>query len=290
SSQLQCQAANARSLHSTGPIKCLSPTRGDASVPGRATDQLESLALLGRLKRREIPLPSELCCFLPLSAPTPSTGLRTHAHFCALDASASASPRSLDLISTDLRVNLDISVFLSIRHFLQTKNAGSVDLALPSFHPNEEPCCRVAPPISSSTPISNPKHRFKMQFKSIFIVAASAAMAMAGDVEEDITTTSTSTMTRTVTITECNPTATECPGNWSKPNSTISAKPTWYHGKNESSWAVPTQKPTVIETIAVTATPTKAKTTTVPTSGANALFLQSGFMLSLLSAGVALLA
>jgi hypothetical protein len=132
-----------------------------------------------------------------------------------------------------------------------------------------------------------------MQFKSIFtILAAAVSLAMAGDVvEEDVTLTSTSTMTRTITITECNPTATDCPGgNWGKPNSTVSAQPTWYH-KNESSWAVPTQKPTVIETAVVTAAPTKAKTTgTIETSGSNTLFLQSGLMLSLLGAGVAILA
>jgi len=133
-----------------------------------------------------------------------------------------------------------------------------------------------------------------MQIKSIFMIAASAVMAMAGDMagdmEEDITTTSTSTMTRTVTITECNPTATDCPsGNWGKPNSTVSAHPTWYH-KNESSWAVPTQKPIVIETAVVPAAPTKAKQSSLPTSGADALIFQSGLMLSLLGAGVALLA
>ncbi|KAK0633074.1 hypothetical protein B0T14DRAFT_560699 [Immersiella caudata] len=130
-----------------------------------------------------------------------------------------------------------------------------------------------------------------MQIKGIFtILAATASLAMAGDVE-DVTLTSTSTMTRTVTITECNPTATDCPsGNWGKPNSTVSAHPTWYH-KNESSWAVPTQKPTIIETAVVTAAPSKSKTPgAVETSGSNTLFVQSGLLLSLLGAGVALLA
>lgn len=139
-----------------------------------------------------------------------------------------------------------------------------------------------------------------MQLRSIFtILVASAAMAMAGDVDEDITTTSTSTMTMTVTITECNPTATDCPSykppkvntTTSTTSATPSAHPTWYH-KNETSWAVPTQKgPTAIET-SVVVVPTKAKSSgsAVPTSGASGLFLQSGLMLSLVGAGVALLA
>jgi len=133
-----------------------------------------------------------------------------------------------------------------------------------------------------------------MQFKSIFTILAaglSLVMANAPAEDEDITTTSTSTMTMTVTITECNPTATDCPaGHWPKPNSTVSAQPTWVH-HNASSWAVPTHKPTAIETSVIVVTPTKAKTSTpIPTSGAAGLFIQSGLMLSLLGAGVALVA
>jgi hypothetical protein len=101
----------------------------------------------------------------------------------------------------------------------------------------------------------------------------------------------------TVTITECNPTATDCPFykppmvNTTTASATPSAHPTWYH-KNETSWAVPTHKgPTAIETSVVVA-PTKAKPSgsAIPTSGASGLFLQSGLMLSLVGASVALLA
>ncbi|KAK5658789.1 hypothetical protein OQA88_1601 [Cercophora sp. LCS_1] len=134
-----------------------------------------------------------------------------------------------------------------------------------------------------------------MQIKNIFtVLAAGLTLASATkpvDVEEDITTTSTSTMTQTVTITECNPTNTACPGYWPKTNST-SAAPTWFH--NATSWAIPTGtgKPAVIQTsIVSTAAPTKPATTVpVTTSGANGLFLQSGLLLGIVGAGVALIA
>ncbi|KAK1755314.1 hypothetical protein QBC47DRAFT_402658 [Echria macrotheca] len=129
-----------------------------------------------------------------------------------------------------------------------------------------------------------------MQFKSIIaVLAASLSLAMA---DEDITTTSTQTLTKTLTITECNPSYTACPG-W-KTNSSVSAAPTGWPSKNSTGWAYPTgTKPSTIETVPVVVVPTISKTAPtapVATGAAGSLFVQSGLMLGLLGAGVALVA
>jgi len=125
-----------------------------------------------------------------------------------------------------------------------------------------------------------------MQFKSIFtFVAVGLSLVMA----DDETTTSTSTMTQTVTITQCNPTATSCPGHstttpYPVTNSTVSVHPSVYH--NSSSIVIYTSKPTLVQTTG----PSKSTTTAVATAGASGLFLQSGLLLTVLGAGMAIVA
>lgn len=122
-----------------------------------------------------------------------------------------------------------------------------------------------------------------MQFKSIFAFAAvGLSMVMA---EDDETTTSTQTQTQTVTITQCNPTATGCPGyttSYPVMNSTISASPSGYHNSS----VIVITKPTLTQT----PVPTKPTTSAVATGGASGLFLQSGLLLTVLGAGMAIVA
>lgn len=124
-----------------------------------------------------------------------------------------------------------------------------------------------------------------MQFKSLFVIlAAGLSVAMAGE-EKDTTVTSTSTQTRTLTITECEPSNTACPGYWTK-NSTVSAHPTY--SKNSTDWAYPTGGK-VTETKPIATSPAKT-TAPIPTAGAGGLFVQSGLLLGVLGAGIALVA
>lgn len=140
-----------------------------------------------------------------------------------------------------------------------------------------------------------------MQLTSIFTFLAVGLSFVAAT--ED-TTTSTSTMTKTVTITQCNPTATNCPAQTESeyPVSTSSsvyvpsypaynsttAGPTGY--PNATATHAPTNSyPAVTETSVVI--PTAAPTSTdVPASGSRGLFIQSGLMMGVLGAGIALLA
>ncbi|KAK0731472.1 hypothetical protein B0H67DRAFT_564908 [Lasiosphaeris hirsuta] len=140
-----------------------------------------------------------------------------------------------------------------------------------------------------------------MQFKSIYtLLAFGLSLVMA----DDETTTSTSTLTQTVTITQCNPTVTDCPGYptttststlssssswaWHLTNSTVPAGPTAGWSNSSSIVVIPTSHVTSI----VQATPTKATTSTssIPTSGASGLIMQSGLLLTILGAGMALVA
>lgn len=134
-----------------------------------------------------------------------------------------------------------------------------------------------------------------MQFKNIFtVLAVSLSMVMA---EEESTTTSTSTMTRTLTITQCNPTNTECAGysssvvtsssaSYPLSNSTVSVGPT--AGFSNSSIIISPTKSTVTHTSVVN--PTQPPATTVPTGGAGGLAIQSGLLLAVLGAGMAIVA
>jgi hypothetical protein len=142
-----------------------------------------------------------------------------------------------------------------------------------------------------------------MQFTSIISILAACASLVAA---QDGTTTSTSTMTQTLTITQCNPTVTNCPGRntststtstsssssvWSYPlsNSTVSAGPTAY--PNTTVVVVPTIKSTSTSTVVATTSPGKTgPPTTLPTSGARALIAQSGLLMGVLGAGIAILA
>ncbi|RKU42124.1 hypothetical protein DL546_003886 [Coniochaeta pulveracea] len=162
----------------------------------------------------------------------------------------------------------------------------------------------------------------KMQFKSIF-VAVFAAGASIVAAQQDDTTTSTSTMTQTVTITSCNPTITNCPGRtsstsstsstlaiittssssssstasstpsaspstWSYPlsNSTTVAGPTAY--SNTTTFVAPTLSTST--SVVIIPTTTGSSPSTVPTSGAGALFAKSGLLMGVLGAGIAILA
>ncbi|KAB5580723.1 hypothetical protein GE09DRAFT_1083357 [Coniochaeta sp. 2T2.1] len=140
-----------------------------------------------------------------------------------------------------------------------------------------------------------------MQFKGIFTILAACASIVAA---QDGTTTSTSTMTQTVTITQCNPSVTNCPGkttsssssvvtpssSWSYPlsNSTVSAGPTSY--PNTTVIVSPTKSTSTSVVIATTGSPTKTGPATLPTSGARALIAQSGLLMGVLGAGIAILA
>ncbi|KAK3383220.1 hypothetical protein B0T24DRAFT_604200 [Lasiosphaeria ovina] len=138
-----------------------------------------------------------------------------------------------------------------------------------------------------------------MQLKSLFVILATGLMSMvAADALGDETTTSTSTMTKTVTITSCNPTVTDCPARTSTSvpvyplsNSTSSAGPTAY-SNSTSSFVIYTSSPAPTGTPGGSSTPTKSTTATssLATGGAGSLFVQSGLLLSVLGAGVALLA
>jgi len=158
-----------------------------------------------------------------------------------------------------------------------------------------------------------------MQFKSFFALMA-AGLAFAAE-EIDQTLTSTSTMTQTVTITQCNPTVSNCPGftttssstpsstiipttsseviittsspvpSYPVSNSTVPIGPTGGYS-NSSSYVVPSSKPPVFETSTVVVEPTQPNTapSAIPTAAAAGVFVQSGLLLSVLGAGVALLA
>jgi hypothetical protein len=147
--------------------------------------------------------------------------------------------------------------------------------------------------------------RVKMQLTSIFTFLAVGLSFVAAT--EDTTTTSTSTMTKTVTITQCNPTASNCPAQTESeyPVSTEVSSSSAYvpsYPAYNSTTAGPTGYPNATATLqptnsypAVTETsvviPTAAPTSTdVPASGSRGLFIQSGLMMGVLGAGIALLA
>ncbi|KAK1769740.1 hypothetical protein QBC33DRAFT_513221 [Phialemonium atrogriseum] len=146
-----------------------------------------------------------------------------------------------------------------------------------------------------------------MQLSSIFTLLAAGLAFVAA---EEGTTTSTSTMTKTVTITQCNPTLTDCPArSTSAPsysassirsfplsNSTSTAYPTAYYNTS-STYVAPSSYPVVTQTYVVVPTASESESasasstaTTVPQSGAGGLLVQSGLLLGVLGAGVALLA
>ncbi|EJT81494.1 hypothetical protein GGTG_01472 [Gaeumannomyces tritici R3-111a-1] len=147
------------------------------------------------------------------------------------------------------------------------------------------------------------------------IVASFAALAAAQTTSG--TTTSTATMTRTITITTCNPEVSNCPGRTSSTSSSssistavntttssvMSTSSTYYPTANlTSAFPVPSKNatsymphaPTKIVTTGGTSlppAPTLTPPVTLPVgSGGSAVFFQSGLMLGLLGAGVAILA
>jgi hypothetical protein len=141
-----------------------------------------------------------------------------------------------------------------------------------------------------------------MQFKSIFAVVAAGLLSMvAANVDVDLTTTSTSTLTQTITITQCNPTLTNCPAkstsvssvvsslipSYPLSNSTSSVGPTAYYNSTTIRPSITSSAPIAAST---SASRTSSATSSIPTSGAVGLYVQSSLLLSVLGAGVALLA
>ena len=143
-----------------------------------------------------------------------------------------------------------------------------------------------------------------MQITNIFftLLATAATMVAAQDTITTGTTTSTFTLTRTVTITSCNPSVTYCPGRntttttsstsssawYPVSNSTTSAGPTAY--TNTTVWVYPTSTPVQTTVVEVSPTTPSAPAATVTGSGAGSLFVQGGLLMSVVGAGIALLA
>jgi hypothetical protein len=134
-----------------------------------------------------------------------------------------------------------------------------------------------------------------MQFKAIFtFIAAGLSLVSATkpeDVDSTTTSTQTSTMTMTLTVTQCAPGVSSCPGAWPGKNETATA-PSWHHGNSTTVIVVPTGggSPTAIKTTGAGVVPTKSAPAPVATGAASGLVFQSGLMLGVLGAGVALLA
>lgn len=136
-----------------------------------------------------------------------------------------------------------------------------------------------------------------MQFKAIFtFIAAGLSLVSAtkpeGDVDVTTTSTQTSTMTMTLTVTQCAPGVSSCPGAWPGKNQTATV-PSWHHSNSTTVVVVPTGggSPTAIKTTgAGGVVPTKSAPAPVATGAASGLVFQSGLMLGVLGAGVALLA
>ncbi|CAK7223371.1 hypothetical protein SCUCBS95973_005155 [Sporothrix curviconia] len=122
------------------------------------------------------------------------------------------------------------------------------------------------------------------------------------------TTTSTISMTQTITITRCNPTVTNCPANrqntttsssthWPVSNTSTVAWPTSYHNKTTTSKATATGAGTgaastvvVLPSTTAPAATTASTPSSVNTSGAQGLFIQSGLLMGGLAAAIAILA
>ncbi|KAL8370748.1 hypothetical protein RB595_000887 [Gaeumannomyces hyphopodioides] len=150
------------------------------------------------------------------------------------------------------------------------------------------------------------------------LVASFAALAAAQTTSG--TTTSTATMTRTITITSCNPEVSNCPGRTSSTTSSSSSTSTFVNtttsstimstsstyyptanltsafpvpSKNSTSYMppVPTKIATASGGVSLPPAPTVTPPVTIPVGSAgSAVFFQSGLMLGLLGAGVAILA
>jgi len=138
-----------------------------------------------------------------------------------------------------------------------------------------------------------------MHAKSLVAVLAAGVSAVAAQSTLDGTTTSTVSQTQTITITRCNPTVTNCPAR----NTTSSSA--WYPTYNSTSvyWptsnvttyatpSLPPSPPPATSTSVVTVNPTTSTPAPPPvhTSGARSLFAQPGLLLSVVAAGVAMLA
>lgn len=135
-----------------------------------------------------------------------------------------------------------------------------------------------------------------MQFKAIFtFIAAGLSLVSAtkpeGDVDSTTTSTQTSTMTMTLTVTQCAPGVSSCPGAWPGKNQTATV-PSWHHSNSTTVVVVPTGgSPTAVKTTGFGGPlPTKSAPSPVATGAASGLVFQSGLMLGVLGAGVALLA
>ncbi len=153
-----------------------------------------------------------------------------------------------------------------------------------------------------------------MLAQNLFVLAAAATGVSAQYYASDSsTTTSTLTQTQTVTITKCNPTYTDCPAAYPTSTSSSSASHIYYPVYNASASAYPTAYYNSTTYAAPTggypvstplgrgapvpfgptysASTTPAAAPTVVASGAQAgPFLQSGLLLAVVGAGVALLA
>jgi len=134
-----------------------------------------------------------------------------------------------------------------------------------------------------------------MQFKAIFtFIAAGLSLVSATkpeDVDSTTTSTQTSTMTMTLTVTQCAPGVSSCPGAWPGKNDTATV-PSWHHDNSTTVVVVPTgdSHPTPIKTTGAGVLPTKSAPPPLQTGAASGLVFQSGLMLGVLGAGVALLA
>ncbi|KAK1829842.1 hypothetical protein QBC39DRAFT_121510 [Podospora conica] len=134
-----------------------------------------------------------------------------------------------------------------------------------------------------------------MQFKAIFtFIAAGLSLVSAtkpDDVDTTTTSTQTSTMTMTLTVTQCAPGVSSCPGAWPAKNHTATV-PSWHHDNSTTVVVIPTGgSPTAIITgPAGGVVPTKSAPAPVATGAASGLVFQSGLMLGVLGAGIALLA
>jgi len=138
-----------------------------------------------------------------------------------------------------------------------------------------------------------------MQFKAIFtFIAAGLSLVSATkpeDVDSTTTSTQTSTMTMTLTVTQCAPGVSNCPGAWPGKNQTATV-PSWHHSNSTTVIVIPTGSgggggsPTAVKTTGAGVIPTKSAPSPVATGAASGLVFQSGLMLGVLGAGVALLA
>ncbi|EHA48928.1 hypothetical protein MCOR27_003782 [Pyricularia oryzae] len=134
------------------------------------------------------------------------------------------------------------------------------------------------------------------------VLAAVATAVTAQTTEGLSTTTSTSTMTRTVTITQCNPSITNCPGR--NTSSTTAAAPTTIvssanltsamptPSKNSTGYVQPTLSPktSTAGVVLPSTAPQPPVATVPPTAAGTSVFVQSGLMLGVLGAGIAILA